>query len=341
MKRQGAPASRKICAYGFVLLAASLPLLSAAAVLTPPLQATTGSERLPTAADNKTGPVAAPKPSEDRSKECDANCLTGLADRYLDALVRRDYKGLPVAPNLLVSENGHATRIGEGLWKVLEKLSPGKAYITDPVAGQVLVITTLEESAHQPFIYLLRLKVENKLIAEVESMVTADVNAAQHFRPDNLVNFDATTLAVLPQEKRLTRAQLIEVFNNSWYGDALNPAITVDESCTHWENGDRLVLFKCAPTQQLHPGGLAHTHRAIRRALVDEERGLVVSYVLKDTTPYLNPNPPDYERTPLFYQRPLTLYLVHIGKYAAGNKLLADQVFMNAQEANMPAVFVE
>lgn len=318
-----------------------LSSLSLAAVLTPPLQATTGSERLPGVDDNKTGPVAIPKPAADRSKECDAKCLTALADRYMDALVRRDYKGLPISPNLLVAENGHATRIGDGLWKVIEKLASNKAYFTDPVAGQVLVIATLEESAHQPFIFILRLKVEDKLISEVESMVTADVNAAQHFRPDNLINFDPVTLAAVPTDKRLTRAQLTEVFNNVWYGDAITPAVAADESCIHWENGDRLKLFKCGPSQAFRPGGLSYTHRGVRRALIDEERGLIITYVLKDTAPYLNPNPPDYERTPLFYQRPLTLYLMHIGKYQAGNKLLVDQVFMNAQEANMPVVFVE
>lgn len=325
----------------FALLAALLPLLAFGAVLTPPLQATTGSERLPGPEDKKTGPVAVPKPPEDRSKECDAKCLTGLADRYLDALVRRDYKGLPVSPNLLVSENGHATRIGDGLWRVLERLNPGKAYLTDPVAGQIVVVTTLEESAHQPFIFLLRLKVEDKLISEVESMVTADVNAAQHFRPDNLANFDPITLAAVPKEQRLTRAQLKEVAANVWYGNPLSPAVGVDDGCIHWENGDRLALFKCGSSQMLRQGGPAYTLRAIRHAVIDEERGVIITYVLHDTKPYLNPDPPDYERTPLFYQRPLTLYLVHMGKYKAGNKLLVDQVFMNAQEANMPAVFVE
>lgn len=323
-------------------VAALWPALLSAAVLTPPLQANTGSERLPGKDDNKLGPVAAPKPAEDRSQQCDTRCLTGFADRYLEALVRRDYTGLPVSPNLLVSENGHATRIGDGLWKVIEKLNPGRAYFSDPVAGQVVVVTTLEQSARQPFIFLLRLKIEDRLISEVESMVTADINAAQHFRPDNLIDFDPTTLAVLPAAQRLTRTQLTEVFTHVWYGlGTLNPALTAADSCIHWENGDRLSLFKCGTSQALRPGGLSYTHRAIRRAVIDEERGVIVTYVLKDTAPYLNPNPPDYERTPLFYQRPLTLYLVHIGKYQAGNKLLVDQVFMNAQEANMPAVFIE
>ncbi|MGC4091981.1 MAG: hypothetical protein QM756_29670 [Polyangiaceae bacterium] len=316
------------------------PVGLSAAVLTPPLQADTGSARLPSTADNKSGPVTIGNPPEDRSKECDRSCLTQLADRYLQALARRDYKGLPVSPNLLVAENGHATRIGDGLWKVLEKLDAGRAYFVDPVAGQIVVITTLEESAHQPFIFVLRLKIEDRLIAEVESMVTADMNAAQHFRPDNLMQFDPVTLAVLPKEQRLTRTQLADVFNNVWYGTALTQPVTVDEGCIHWENGDRLALFKCGPSQALRPGGLSHTHRAVRRALIDEERGVIITYVLKDTAPYLNPNPPDYERTPLFYQRPLTLYLMHLGKYSGGNKLLVDQAFMNAQEASMPAVFL-
>jgi hypothetical protein len=57
--------------------------------------------------------------------------------------------------------------------------------------------------------------------------------------------------------------------------------------------------------------------------------------------PYLNPNPPDYERTPLFYQRPLTLYLVQVAKFETGGKMSAHHVFMNAQEAGLPAMFIE
>jgi hypothetical protein len=123
-----------------------------------------------------------------------------------------------------------------------------------------------------------------------------------------------------------------------WYGGAA--PLTASEDCVHWENGDRLALFKCSTSRVSRPGGLS-TSRAVRHVVFDEGKGIVVSYALQDAVPYLNPNPPDYERTPLFYQRPLTLYVVQFAKIETGNKLTAHQVFMNAQEAGLPAVFTE
>lgn len=313
--------------------------VAGAAVVTPPLQQPYGSAWSERDAVNVAGPVAAKAPPADRSGECDADCLTALMNRYLDALAHRDYTGLPVSPNLLVTENGHVTRVGEGVWKVLEKLDAGRTVLTDPVQGQVLMIGTLQESAHQPFIFLVRLKVENRLIAEIESMVTSDVNAAQHFRPDNLAPFDPATLAVLPADQRQSRTQLLADANAMLFASDIK--LTATKDCVHWENGDRLTLFgPCGTQEAARPGGLIYDNRAVRHVIVDPARGLVVSYMLKDTAPYLNPNPPDNERTPLFYQRPLTLYVVQIAKFEAGNRLAAHQLFMNAQEAGLPAVFL-
>jgi len=115
------------------------------------------------------------------------------------------------------------------------------------------------------------------------------------------------------------------------------------EDCVHSENGDRLVLFgPCGVSEAARPdgSGLVYDNRAVRHVLVDQARGLVVTFMLKDTAPYLNPEPPDNERTPLFYQRPLTLYVVQIAKFEAANLLAAHQLFMNAQEAGLAAVFL-
>jgi len=298
----------------------------------------TGTDQEPTGNRNQRSPAKAPNPPSDYSSQCDAKCLTDIADQYFAALVKRDFTGLPTAPNLLVAENSHATRIGAGVWKVLEKLNDDRTYITDPVSGQVLALTAFEMSANQPLIYIVRFKVENRLIAEIESMVTQDLNAAQHFRPDNMVNFDPVALSIVPQDQRATRQELLAMADSMWTGRG--EKITASDNCIHWENADRLNRFRCG-ANEVAPNPLAHTHRNIRHELVDPERGLVVTFALKDTAPYLNPDPPDDERTPIFYQHPLTLYFVAINKYEKGNKLTTEHNFMNAQEANLSAVFVE
>lgn len=324
---------------GCLLLPAWVLAQTPATVVTPPLQQPYGSELPVKGAVNKVGPVVVALPPADRSSECDDACLRTLMDRYLDALSRRDFTGLPTAPNLLVTENGRATRIGDDLWRVLEKLNPQRTYFTDPVTGCVLALTTLEESAHQPFIFLVRLKIENKLIAEVESMLTSDVNAAQHFRPDHVVPFDPVMSAALPDAQRPSRDQLIADANAMFFGGT--PTLTAAQNCVHWENADRLALFgPCGTSEVARPGSPTYTNRAVRHVLVDPSRGLVVTILLKDMAPYLNPNPPDDERTPLFYQRPITMYLIQLARFGAGDQLLEQHLFMNVQEAGLSAVFL-
>ncbi|MGC3980418.1 MAG: hypothetical protein QM808_04075 [Steroidobacteraceae bacterium] len=298
----------------------------------------TGTDQEPTGNRNQTGPAKIANPPVDRSADCNAKCLTDIADKYFAALVKRDFTGLPTAPNLLVAENSHATRIGAGVWKVLEKLNANRTYITDPVSGQVLALTTFEMSAKQPVIYITRFKIENRLIAEIESMVTQDLNAAQHFRPDNVATFDPVAMSVVPADRRATREQLLAMAGSMWTGRG--EKVTAASNCMHWENADKLTRFRCG-ANEVAPIGPAHTHRNVRHTMVDTERGLVVTFALKDTAPSINSDPPDDERTPIFYQRPLTLYFLAINKYEAGNKLTTEHNFMNAQEANLSAVFVE
>ena len=286
---------------------------------------------------NDRGPVKITEPPADRSAECSDECLTAIADLYLDALERRDYSALPVAANLEVTENAYPSRIGEGLWKVLEKLNDERSYLTDPVSGNVLVLTTVEESAGETLILLLRLKVEDRKIAEVETMLTSDLIAAQHFMPENVPAFDPVAMSVLPADQQPTREELLENAQR-WYYDE-GEGLTVSEACVHWENAEPLPQFNCSVGKHLGGRSLAMSVRGVRNPIVDPERGLVVTFLLEDTTPYINPDPPDHERTPLFYRNPMTFYQVQIAKFGKGGELLAHHVFMNAQGPGAPTIF--
>lgn len=301
-----------------------------AAFVTPPLQPPEVNGA------SKTGPVKIPDPPADRSASCDAACLQGIAQTYLTALARRDYSALPVAPNLMVTENAQPSRIGDGVWRVLEKLNLPANFFTDPVAGQVIALTSIEESAKQPLILMVRLKIEDRKIAEVETMLTSDIDAGQHFRPDNIANFDPVTMAVVPVEQRLTRERLVAAGDAWWYDES--KSVTVAADCHHWENADELLMFKCPVGNRRSPNSPAYSNRGIRH-VIDVPRGLVITYLLSDNTPYLNPNPPDNERTPLFYRQPLTTYKVQIIKLKKDNVIAAHHVFMNYQSAGLRALF--
>ena len=314
-----------------VITSALLALSAKAQVVTPPIQ--------PPAVNGPSviGPVKMAEPPADRSPSCDSSCLEGLARTYLAALGKRDYASLPTAPNLMVSENGQPSRIGDGLWRVLEKLNPATTFFADPVQGQVIALTTVEESAHQPFILLVRLKIEDRRIADVETMLTSDIDAGQHFHPDHIAGFDPTMMAALPAEQRPNRAEMLAAHDDWWYNQG--KGLTASATCVHWENAEALPMFKCSPGSKRSVRSPSYAERAIRPVIVDPARGLVITFLLSDSTPYLNPDPPDAERTPLFYRQPLTTYKVDMIKMAKGNVLLAHHVFMNFQAAGLRALF--
>ncbi len=47
---------------------------------------------------------------------CDRECLIGVAEQYLDALVAKDSKKVPVTVNVKYTENGQRLRLGDGFW---------------------------------------------------------------------------------------------------------------------------------------------------------------------------------------------------------------------------------
>lgn len=266
--------------------------------------------------------------------DCDSKCLSGYMDQYLAALAKRDPSGLPTAPTLKVAENSHRIALGENLWNVIVKIRSQKQYFTDAQAGQILALGVLELNAGEPFIYNVRLKIENKLITEVETMVTSDKIAGQHFKPDNMATFDPLYTSVVPANQRASRDELLSTAKAVWYDAAKDKSYASD--CVHSENADRLP-YRCSPIPKNGSGDMFTAQRAVRHELVDVEHGVVVSYALQDATP--RPRTPlEGEKTPIFYQRPVTFYVMQLLKVSDG-KIRGDSLFANIQEANAPAPF--
>ncbi|HVL90229.1 MAG TPA: hypothetical protein VM841_08355, partial [Actinomycetota bacterium] len=106
---------------------------------------------------------------------CDRACLEGFVDRYLDALVARDPARLPLAANVRFTENGVRLNVGDAQWKTVIGKGSYRLFVTDPEAGQVTFIGTVVEEARtpggSPTAIALRLKVENRQIAEIETLM--------------------------------------------------------------------------------------------------------------------------------------------------------------------------
>jgi len=106
---------------------------------------------------------------------CDYTCLTGMVDQYLKALMAHDPSQIPVAERVKFTENTISLKLGDALWGTMSGMGTYKLYFADPHDGQAGIEATIRENG-TPAILLLRLKVVNRKITEVETLVhrTAD-----------------------------------------------------------------------------------------------------------------------------------------------------------------------
>jgi hypothetical protein len=105
---------------------------------------------------------------------CNRECLTGIAEQYIGALVAKDKSKAPLAPNVRWTDNGQELPIGEdGFWNSVSGRGNYTLHIADPVLGSVVTFATMREGeqAKRPVLMAQRLKVVNGRITEVEDII--------------------------------------------------------------------------------------------------------------------------------------------------------------------------
>jgi hypothetical protein len=104
------------------------------------------------------------------SATCDRACLNGFVDQYLDAVVAHDPSRLSVTQFVKFTENGQHLILGDGFWRTATGRGSYKFYIDDTRAGQVGFLGTMKE-AGQPVVLALRLRIDNRKISEIETIL--------------------------------------------------------------------------------------------------------------------------------------------------------------------------
>jgi hypothetical protein len=246
---------------------------------------------------------------------CDRVCLTGIADRYLAALVAHDPSKAPMAPNAKFTEQSKVLAVGEGLWKsAVEGPTTFRIPVADPVAGQIGVILMMKASSAAfpappgrggappaadngpaSIQLALRLKVQNRQITEAEHVIArimapSQLNALKTPRP--------AFARTVPAADRNPRSILF-VIANAYY-DALvlgdGELAPFADDCGRRENGMHTAGVGRPADAPPPPAGFGGTPtdcagqltaRAmtyigsidLRRIwIADEEKGLVFAY---------------------------------------------------------------
>jgi hypothetical protein len=209
--------------------------------------------------------------------DCDRACLTALNDAYLAALIAHDATKLATADSVRFTENGKELQLNQGLWAVAKSLRPFRQDFAEVPAGQTAGFAALDDDAGVVLL-AFRLKVVAREVTEIETLVVRQ-GQATFFSPASLSMRDPLYDMEVPAASRLPRDRMIEVVDSYFKGieSGDGSAIPVDDGAARNENGT--VTARGSSIQNLSMFAYIETVKR-RYVLVDEERGIVLPFVL-------------------------------------------------------------
>jgi hypothetical protein len=219
--------------------------------------------------------------------KCDRACLTDMMTRYLNAMVAHDPSALPVAPNVKFTEDTVQMKLGEGAWKTVTKLRPYRVDFIDVPQSVAAVHTVVEENG-APVLFAARLKVVDRRLAEIETMVVRNREEGALWAPDNLKEPTAMMLYRPQASERMSRDQMVAIATR--YPEGLRMGsfeksdVPFAPNAYRFENGVRMAGPGCTfqpPSCENMRTQRIPTLAGMKRRLVavDEEMGVVLFHL--------------------------------------------------------------
>jgi hypothetical protein len=170
------------------------------------------------AAQAASGPAPVPVPT------CDRECLRGMVTAYLYALLKHDMSKLPVSDSLRVTEDAiEKPLVKTGLRTSVTRLRGFRQDILDERAGMAGADVIVEESG-APMMLVVRLKVVEQKITEIETVATHSRTEGLIFNIDGL-SAPSEVMNYVPRPEQLpTRDEAIKAAMH--YPAGLNAAKT-------------------------------------------------------------------------------------------------------------------
>ena len=221
-------------------------------------------------------------PMAARAADCDRECLRGTITQYLNAMVAHKPGTLAISDKVRFTEDTVTMKLGEGLWKNASGIGTYRQDILDVRQGVAASQVIVQESG-MPVMLVLRLKVVDKKITEVETQVTRSKDEGAIFNIDAIktvsagMNLTPSPAQLNSREDAIKAAQFypaglkigsfVEV-DAPFATDAYrieNGAVSAGKGCAHagCENIKAQTIMK-------------HPAITTRVAAVDEELGIVL-----------------------------------------------------------------
>jgi hypothetical protein len=141
---------------------------------------------------------------------CDRACLADTITRYLDSLIAHDPQKAPLADSARFTEDAVEMPIGDGLWKTASKLRPFRTDFLDVQTGTAAVHAVIEENG-TPVLFAARLKVVNRRITEIETMVVRTREEGVLFAPEALAQPSPAMITAPPKAALMPRDEMAEL----------------------------------------------------------------------------------------------------------------------------------
>lgn len=226
---------------------------------------------------------------------CDRECLTGFVDTYFEALAAYDAGAVPLSRNAKVTTNGRATSLEEGFWEDAEQ-TVYRWDIVNERLGDTGTEAVVENADGSKTIVMLRLKVADGEIAEVETIKADEGDAGRLWDADNLTEVSPALQLSIREAEQDSYYGLIAAAEGYWRAFQTNgtedyhPAALLPDT-RRFENGLQTTGFVrdgeyASAARGFDEGRFVDRNLWDRRyPVVDTERGIVLSIVrfgLKD-----------------------------------------------------------
>ena len=229
--------------------------------------------------------IAAQPAKAPAATACDRECLRGAMTMYLDALARHDVSKLPLGDNVRITEDSIEKTLDKvGIVRSITKFRGYRQDFLDEREGIAGADVVAEENG-APALLVVRLKVEDEKITEIETVATRSRLEGSIFNIDGLQNTTAA-MNYAPKKSQLnSREEMIRIALLYPAGLEAESLVKVDAPFTpeafRLENGEFMAGPNCKrneeckniKTQPLTNGNRGKIERRV--AAVDERMGVV------------------------------------------------------------------
>lgn len=261
--------------------------------------------------------------------------LVAMMDRYLNQLAKNDPSHLPISEKIKITENGYPVQLGQGLFETASEVT-FRQYIPDAATNQIVLFGVAKETMKLAN-FVVRLKVENGLISEIETIIAREgtasiMNPASMKRPKPIYD------TILTEEERTPRAGMFaatESYFNCIEDNTAN--VPFHPECNRTANGQQTtnsgpVPLSCQGQFEKKIFAYITKVRNRRYIIVDERKGLVFGVFMMDVPAkkeHFNLFPLPMDKLPVHMITPHTIYLAELFKIVKGQIRQIEALMFN------------